>query len=428
MKRKRLGSRTRLLLTAGAVGAAVGCSSLLDVTNPATFGDEDLNASLLAPQIVAGVVSRFQAMYDDLALYSAFISDEAVSGHNFETIRGVDLRQITKDNSDLYAPIQGTRAEADSFEVRLIRITGDSATRSLGLARVQAYGAMSYVLAGEYLCASPIDPNGPAVSPDSMFKIAITKGLAAAQTGTAYKTAGGTAARADSMISLGRLAAARAYLNLGDKANAITQASQIPAAFEMRAFYDDNNFNNVFLASTTGANRNLGVDVAFRGLNDPRVRHGAAGVTGHDQTTVLFIPSASPSFGGYSATTATGFLRNTSIRFASGLEAQYIRAEAEGLTAGNLTFINSRRAVGNQLPLVAPTAAEFLDAVIDQRRRDFFLDGHRLGDLRRYIRLYQKDFFPKGLHPNQVRGGSYGTNVCFPPTQAEIVGNPNYKP
>jgi hypothetical protein len=74
------------------------------------------------------------------------------------------------------------------------------------------------------------------------------------------------------------------------------------------------------------------------------------------------------------------------------------------------------------------TAANFTANLRDQRRRDFFLDGHRLGDLRRYMKNGGTNYFPTGLHPNQTRGGSYDTSVCFLPTDAEIIGNPNYTP
>jgi hypothetical protein len=46
-------------------------------------------------------------------------------------------------------------------------------------------------------------------------------------------------------------------------------------------------------------------------------------------------------------------------------------------------------------------------ALREQRRRDFFLSGHRLGDLRRYITQYNVDMFPTGPHPN-ADWGPYG--------------------
>jgi hypothetical protein len=343
----------------------------------------------------------------------------------------VDLRQVTKENSDVYAPLQLARAAADSFEARLVRLMPDSAGRNLGVARVQAYGSMTYTLMGEFLCSAPVDPFEDAVSSDSMFRRAISSANRAIATVTAYRASpGASALRADSMLNLARVSAARAHLNLGEKAQAAALASQVPLTYEIRSHYDIANSNNVFFVSVAGTNRNLGVDVAFRGLNDPRVRFNAAGGTGHDQRTVLFAPLLGPSFGGYSAggsAASQAFARETSIRFASGLEARYIVAEAEGATAANVQFINTRRAVGGQAALVSPTQAEFLAALQDQRRRDFFLDGHRQGDLRRYIRLYNQNFYPTGVHPTTERG-SYGTDVCFVPTQAEIVGNPGYNP
>lgn len=429
--------RCALLLAFGLAGGATGCDSLLNVTNPATFGDEDLDDVLLSPQVVNGVVARVQFMIDDLALNSAILTDEAVTGNNFETVQRVDLRQVDPNNSgDVYGPLQASRALADSAEARLKRVYGDSAAFGVGIARVQAYGALTYALMGEFLCYAPVEPTSDAVNSDSLFRIAITRANAAMATVSAHRATWGVTtradsalrtARADSLMNLARVAGARAYLNLGEKAQAAALASQVPATFEMRAFYNDVNSTNVFQGSTTGTNRNLGVDVAFRNLADPRVRHSAVDSTGHDQKTRLFTPRVAPSFSGWNSTTPTSFTRSTSIRMASGLEAQYILAEAQGPTAANVAFINARRAVGGQAALSNPTQAQFLAAVMDQRRRDFFLDGHRLGDLRRYKRLYSQDFFPTGQHPTADRG-TYGTSECFVPTIAEEVGNPGYGP
>lgn len=136
-----------------------------------------------------------------------------------------------------------------------------------------------------------------------------------------------------------------------------------------------------------------------------------------------------PSHSGWSPTaplTAQLFDKNTDVRLASGLEAQYIVAEAQGVSAANIDFVNSRRAVGGQAPLTATaTASEYLDAPRGQRRRDFFLDGHRLGDLRRYKKLYAVDQFPTGQHP-VAQWGNYDLGTCCVPSLAERLGNPAY--
>jgi len=116
---------------------------------------------------------------------------------------------------------------------------------------------------------------------------------------------------------------------------------------------------------------------------------------------------------------------NTSVRFASGLEARYIIAEAGGLSPAALrAFIDQRRAAGNQGAFTG-TDAQLFTELLDQRFRDFFMDGHRIGDLRRYKKLYQLDMWPKGTMPGLSQ--SYGTQECMPIATSEVQSNPNLK-
>src|SRR6185369_7944452 len=96
------------------------------------------------------------------------------------------------------------------------------------------------------------------------------------------------------------------------------------------------------------------------------------------------------------------FTNSTSIRVASMLEARYIAAEAGGAGGtnidgtSNIAFVESRRLAFPSTTATTPTtAANFMDNLIDQRRRDFFLDGHRIGDLRRYRNKYSLDLWEK---------------------------------
>jgi hypothetical protein len=149
-------------------------------------------------------------------------------------------------------------------------------------------------------------------------------------------------------------------------------------------------------------------------LHDPRVPHTLEPVQVNDGSRPLLARSPS-SFSTYDGSVEGGLFQATSsIRLASALEARYIIAEAEGLNAANLAFINSRRAVGGQAPLAAGiSAAEYVDALRDQRSRDFFIDGHRLGDIRRYKRLYQVDLFPHGSYYGSATI-QFGTQECWP--------------
>ncbi|HEX8271930.1 MAG TPA: hypothetical protein VF615_04710 [Longimicrobiaceae bacterium] len=456
MRHTNFARRAAALLPAVILAAALGaCESVLDVQNPGAVADEQLGDTLNAKLLAPTVVSDFQRVYDDMARASAWFTDELVSGHNFVGFREWDGRIVREERTelrDIYTTLHQARFSADSLVSRYRALyPTPTPLQTLDQARMRAYGGYTYVLFGEFFCSTPLREDEAAVTSPELTKLAIPRFEEAIQLATAAKTGTGAvpAARADSIINLARLGLARAYLQLNDKPKAIQFAAQVPAAFEFRSFYSEQKdyAENVFFASTTGANQNMGVDVKFRNLwtivvnaadparrdtiYDPRVRHTATSRTGHNGATPLFRPYSAPSFSDWKPGTGVrgdtiNFTKNTSIRFASGLEARYILAEAGGMTAAQLlAFVNERRAVGRQPALASATGVDLQAELRDQRRRDFFLDGHRLGDLRRYKAQQGVDEFPKGAHPDAFIG-TYGTAECFVPSLDERNGNPSY--
>ncbi|MBA2458981.1 MAG: RagB/SusD family nutrient uptake outer membrane protein [Gemmatimonadales bacterium] len=61
-----------------------------------------------------------------------------------------------------------------------------------------------------------------------------------------------------------------------------------------------------------------------------------------------------------------------------------------------------------------------MSQIIEERRRELFLEGHRLGDIIRY----GLPLFPAPGTPFYV-GGEFGTQVCFPLPAVERDNNPN---
>ncbi|MGH7472295.1 MAG: hypothetical protein ACRENP_30455 [Longimicrobiales bacterium] len=61
--------------------------------------------------------------------------------------------------------------------------------------------------------------------------------------------------------------------------------------------------------------------------------------------------------------------------------------------------------------------------LLEQRKRDFYLPGYRVGDLRRYKKLYQIDGWPRGTMPGLAR--AYGGDECWPMDSNGLNGNPN---
>jgi hypothetical protein len=227
----------------------------------------------------------------------------------------------------------------------------------------------------------------------------------------------------DSVLNFARVGAARAALNRNDRAQASTFASAVPATFDFRAYYSDNTTgqrNRVFERLTLGSNAFM-LNTPFLAMaGDPRVPRAAAPAARAN------TPLAPSSYSTFSNTVAgADFAPIMSVRLASGLEARYIVAEAAGPTQATLAFVNERRAAGLQAE-VSLTGDALMAELRDQRSRDFYLDGHRLGDLRRYRQFYNVDLFPKGPYPGSTSGQVYNETItCWPLPINEINGNPN---
>jgi hypothetical protein len=415
----------RVSVFALAVGGVTACDQLLEVENAAAIDDVDLDDPSLATTLANSALGRAQRFYDDLAWFSAVFTDEAVNGHNFIQWKEIDLRQMRDDN-DLghWELIHEWRYLADTVAFRLKTLLPNADNRT---AQSFAFAGYSYVFAGEFMCESPINVSSEVFTSAQLTEMAIPRFQEAITIATAARAAGGaTATTADNIINLAKVGLGRAYLQLGRKAEAATAVNGVPvnSVWMMRYSAITTGENNLFFGATTGANRYFGVGPEYRNLNDPRVRHAATSVFGHNNFTPLFTPFQSSAFSGWLPTgSGVGYARDTSIRFASGLEARYIKAEAEGPNATTLALVNERRAVANQAPLTAMDAT-LMAELREQRRRDFYADGHRFGDLRRYKAQGIGDFWPKGLHPNGEQWGNYGTSECLPIPLDEKTGNP----
>ena len=89
-----------------------------------------------------------------------------------------------------------------------------------------------------------------------------------------------------------------------------------------------------------------------------------------------------------------------------------------------MAAINAVRATRPGLPAydaTGQTLAQVQTQLVEERRRELFLEGHRLGDLRRY----NLPFLPAAGTPYPGGGGVYGTQTCFPLPDIERINNPN---
>ncbi|HVS59708.1 MAG TPA: hypothetical protein VHE82_03325 [Gemmatimonadaceae bacterium] len=405
--------------------AFTGCNDALSVSNPGAIQEGQLADPALIQLIVNGAVGEFQYAYGQYAQWSAVLSDEAFTDHTNVDVRDFsehNFGDLNTVNSTTYEYVQRARQSADDAADRLKSLLGAAATSNVNLTTVLAYGGYSYVLLGEGWCESPVNLSAP-LSSDSLLRRAIKHFDEAITVATAARQ-GANVAAAQDLIYMSQVGAARAAFKLGDAALAQSYASQVPASYEKLAYYSSNTVreNNALNALTHAAGASLGMYTRFLGLNDPRVPQPAStqlGLTGGS----IYTPLTPYMYTGWVATgPAPRVDVNYDIKFATGLEAQYVMAETDGPTPATLTFVNQRRAVGGQ-GVVALTGAALMTELADQRARDFYLTGQRLGDLRRYAKA-GNDMFPTGKYP--VFNDSYGALKCMIVPLSEKAGNPNY--
>lgn len=424
------------------------CDRLDDIIraqNPAQIAEEELNDPTLATVLVNSVLGALSApaMYAGTVTWnSSLLTDEQVTGINDEQTARVNERRVRYDQHTAnFGNISRYRFLADSVAGRLRNIVPNPAADGR-LALILAHSGYGYNFLGEFMCEATINVGAELYTPVQLFEMAIPRFEEAIQIATA--------ANDQTALNLARTGLARAALNAGQKAKAQAAARDVPLNFVVWVEYTQGIVTNPFQARVTGANHNLGVHPRFlngewlqQGIvatqTDPRIQHMPNHRTGHNGRSPLYTPYAPLRFSSYTGRTiAAGapapllFTQSDNIQLASGLEAMhhyYAAAgpDATGPRGTTLEFVNERRAFGNQAP-VNLSGEPLMSELREQRARDTYLGGFRLGDLRRYERENINDprhVFPTNPHP--VPGWSYGDATCFPLPLAEYVGNPNIR-
>jgi len=292
--------------------------------------------------------------------------------------------------------------------------------RTFLLAKAAAYTGYAYQIAGEVFCELAFD-GGPAETRAQAWARAEAKFTEALQlAGQATSATDGDAvASIEDMAYVGR---ARAQLHLGDAAGVLADAGQVTAGFSRLAEMDGSTgrrYNRVF--------ENMNDDEAISvhpnylnlmvgGVPDPRVDSDSLGVIAQDALTEVWTQNKYADIG-------------TDIPFATWREAQLMIAEAD--PAQIPAVINSLRATWPTIAgetYVTGGLTTDLGALLEERRRELWMQGHKLGDMLRV----QADaslpdisgyLFDSGF--NQ-RSQPYGTSTCYPLPLSEKENNPNF--
>src|SRR5690554_5993897 len=452
MLRFRALRRGRLILAAGVALAATACSQideLMEANNPDAIPEEALDDATLINVLTNSVIGRLAEEYDDPIIWvGSHPTDEQVSGINWPTTQELGARRLKYDAgpaNDMFRALSRIRFMADSVSTRLNNLL-ENPQSDRRMALVLAYGGYAYTFMAEIMCEATINVGAEIYTPAELAQMAIERFQAAIPVAQA--------AGASDVLNLAYTGLARAAMAADNPQLAMDAAANVSPDFKWWVEYKQNALENTLDDNVTGANHTIGVHprllkawgnygdtIPIEAQTDPRVQFNPIPRTGHDARTILYTPYQPLYYSGYAGYTQADpdtfprpklFDPDTDIMLASYIDAMHNYYEAAGPNGTGpegttLEFVNKRRAVGRQ-DSVNLSGDELMKELREQRMRDLFLAGFRLGDLRRWKRQGINDpdsQFPTGPHPNSSVLGQYGDLECFPLPIAEYVGNPN---
>ncbi len=428
----RIARRMAWMTVLGVIFVPTACDTLnspLEVEPASRIPAEPFRSPANAIVLSDGAIADFECAFGSYTVEGGLIGEELTYAQQTASRTPYDRRNTTKDDSDyavnacetnlgVYTPLQVARQSNETLLALLngwtdaqVAVGPVPPNRTNLIAIAAAYAGYAYVLLGEGFCTMAISsmnldntPNyGGEIQRDSVFRLGevrFSEAIAAA-----------TTSNNTSISTMAYLGRARARLNRGDYAGAKADAQQVASGYVRNVSASDANTrrrNRVFLENSLN-NRNQSVAAPYRTMADTRVP-----VTG---------PVGSPSATGVQHFYQTKYtLASTPIPLATYEEAQLIIAETDiraGSLATALPIINASRARGGQAPFVGTTQPEYLAELVDQRRRELFLESHHLGDVIRYSIALQ----PAAGTPYHF-GGVYGNQVCLPLPSAERLNNP----
>ena len=431
-----------IAVIAVALSAMAACDSLLEVEVPGAVTEEALNDSKLAQELVFSAQSAFDCMLstyvEEVGRWAGdFYYAANGSGFIYTQLRTNEVLDFEQVDCKQEGP---TRSAAVWLPLQIARVQGEQAITLLQgfpnedvdhknflLAKAHAYTGYAYQIMGETFCELAFD-GGPKVTREGSMKLAEGYFTDAIQlAGSATSAPSGEVV--GDILNMALVGRARTRLHLANTAGVVADASQVGAGFVGYAHQDEitgRRSNRIF----ENVNRGLSVSVhpsyqnlTVGGVPDPRVPHESKGLVGFDAVTDINIQLKYPSLG-------------SDIPFSTWREAQLMLAEVQGGQTA-VGIINTLRSTVEDLPFVAAGGTalpafsssdtdEILAQVLEERRRELWMQGTKLGDV---LRMQARSPVPAGYAfetgLNQ-RGQAYGSGTCYPMPLAEKDNNLNF--
>jgi starch-binding outer membrane protein, SusD/RagB family len=391
----------------------------LEVTAPSSLPAENLETPEAAPLLVNGAIGNFECALGATILVTGLIADEFGDAQLGAAQWPYDRRDANTQPGGIYGTSGCTSAQGPGVysPLSVARWSADNAYKSLEsftdaqvakrdslMAASALYAGFSLSHLGMAMCSAALD-EGPEITNLQLFAEAEQRFTTALQ---AAGRAGVAAYQHAANVGL-----ARVRLFQGNSAGAAAAAALVPAGFLLNATASDaetRRYNRVFhsnIQSRFYTIEEQSRDLRTGGVPDPRARVINSGLRAADGE-IAWYQQKYTAFG-------------SPLPVARYQEAQLILAEAQGGQAA-VNIINALRAP-HGLPAYtgATDAASIRSLIIEERRRELFVEGFRMYDIHRF----NLPLIPTPGTAYPIKGGFYGNTTCLPLPDVERFNNPN---
>jgi hypothetical protein len=407
-------TRKTLRRIAGGVAvllALAGCGNFLQVEYPNVVSADDVDPLADATTLSVSALQDFASAYGTWSVFGGIFTGELYSADVNSGGNLVSVRQVDETATNGYfASMSRSRVLATKVVGSLKGTSGESSVNAARAWNVIGYAFLNFA---DYFCTGAVD-GGTELTTAMMLDSAVANLTKAIDIGTAL---GASGAQMKDLALVGR---ARAHLAAGRKTQALADAQAVTPGFRFDLVYINDLTNITRLGNIVWHQffniGNAAVAPPFQNLSDPRVLTTAPAVNKlrpMDGVTEMW------SINKYNSYAAP-------IRLASKLEADYIAAEAQG-TAAMLAVVAARRAANAQPVYAGATDdSSVLVEFLRQKTLDFYVEGKRMGDYRRYPT--QLPFLvPAGTVYRKPNVPAYGNGRCWPLPIQERTNNPNLR-
>ncbi|MCJ7628637.1 MAG: hypothetical protein MUO50_09640 [Longimicrobiales bacterium] len=411
-----------IALAVGIAASATGCDNFLEITNENNLEAEGIDPAKDANLLGLSVYQQWVSDIGEFSVYVGWYTASAWVGDTYPTRNDFGRRDLPWNNghvNDFW-----NNFGDNLYFARTTIASVQDAGNTVDLAKAWFVSGETIRLMAETMCAGtiadfsvdPIEPRGP-MTVEMLLDSAIADLTTAKTVAQAAGGADGTEIAMAAQVHI-----ARAHLQAGRRSEASAAAAGVPADFVFEIWHLDDS-----------SNRNLGNNVwsfsenrislvtppEFRAMadaGDPRIAYTDMGRVAQDGFLTFFRQGKYQGWADFE-------------RWASGLEARYIKVEADQNAAAMLAFINERRAVGNQGDFTPTTDMGLLmTELLEQKTRDFWLEStQRMADFRR-VPQYMSYIIPPGEDTYYKPAlGVVRDQNCWPVPRDECENNLNFQ-